>query len=145
MNRFFRLALVFISLGATALAQREIGPVVIASDFKTTPIRVSADSPELTNLALLAFGVHGAYRLVASDFDYDVRFASLEPTQVKVDVLRADGQTMASEVVTGTSSRNALLRAADVAVARTIGLRGFFASRLVFISERTGRREIYMS
>jgi TolB protein len=47
--------------------------------------------------------------------------------------------------VTGSSPRNALLRAADVAVAKTngLGLRGFFASKLAFINERTGKKEIY--
>ncbi len=43
----------------------------------------------------------------------------------------------------GTSARNALLRAADVAVKASSGLNGFFASRLAFISERTGHPEVY--
>ncbi|HZP59190.1 MAG TPA: biopolymer transporter Tol, partial [Opitutaceae bacterium] len=146
MKRLLCLAFVFGCLGSTmAFAQKEIGPIDITASFKTTPIRVSADTPELNNLALLAFGVHGAYRLVASGYDYDVRFASAGPAQVRVDVLRADGQAVASETVAGTSTRNALLRAADVAVARTTGLRGFFASRLTFISDRTGRSEVYAS
>jgi TolB protein len=140
------LVLILGCLGATAaFAQREIGPIDVTANFKTTPIRVSADTPELNNLALLAFGTHGAYRLVASGYDYDVRFSLLASAQVRVDVARADGQVVASETATGTSTRNAFFRAADIAVARTIGLRGFFASRLVFISQRTGRREIYTS
>jgi TolB protein len=130
---------------SAVFAQRDIGPVDVSADFKTTPIRVSANTPELNNLALLAFGVHGAYRLVASGFDYDVRFSLVGPADVRVDVARANGQIVASETVTGTSARNALLRAADVAVARTSGLRGFFASRVAFISERTGHREVYTS
>jgi TolB protein len=106
---------------------------------------VSADTAELNNLALVAFGAHGAYRLVASGYDYDVRFSLLGTAQVRVDVARADGQVVASESVSGTSTRNAFLRAADIAVTRTTGLRGFFASRLAFISERTGHREVYTS
>lgn len=146
MKTLLLLAFALGCLGATAVfAQREIGPIDITPNFKTTPIRVSADTPELNNLALLAFGAHGAYRLVASGYDYDVRFTSAGPAQVRVDVARADGQPVASETVVGTSTRNALLRAADVAVTRTTGLHGFFASRLVFISERTGHREIYTS
>ena len=37
------------------------------------------------------------------------------------------------------------LRPADVAVAKTngLGLRGYFASKLAFINERTGKKEIY--
>ncbi|MBP7482151.1 MAG: PD40 domain-containing protein, partial [Lacunisphaera sp.] len=45
----------------------------------------------------------------------------------------------------GTSLRNALLRAADVAVTKTSGLRGFFAGRLAFVGEATGKTEIYTS
>jgi TolB protein len=146
MKKRFCLVLILGCLGATAaFAQRDIGPIDVTADFKTTPIRVSADTPELNNLALLAFGAHGAYRLVASGYDYDVRFSLLAPAEVRVDIARADGQVVASETATGTSTHNALLRAADIAVARTTGLRGFFASRLVFISQRTGRREIYTS
>jgi TolB protein len=143
-----RLCLVLIlgCLGATAaFAQRDIGLIDVTANFKTTPIRVSADTPELDNLALFAFGAHGAYRLVASGYDYDVRFSLLSPGQVRVDVARADGQVVASETATGPSTRNAFFRAADIAVARTVGLRGFFASRLVFTSQRTGHREIYTS
>ena len=105
-----------------AFAQRDIGPIDVTADFKTTPIRVSADTPELNNLALVAFGAHGAYRLVASGYDYDVRFSLLAPAQVRVDVARASGQVIASETVAGTSTHNALLGAADIAVERTIGL-----------------------
>jgi TolB protein len=146
MKKRLCLVLLIGCLGATAtFAQREIGPIDVTAGFKTTPIRVSADTAELNNLALLAFGAHGAYRLVASEYDYDVRFSLLAPAQVRVDVARADGQVVASEVATGTNTRNAFFRAADIAVERTTGLRGFFASRLTFISQRTGHREIYIS
>src|ERR1019366_3946 len=95
-----------------------------------------------------AFGSHGRYRVVASGFLYDIRFALLGGDQVRVEVTRGlDGAAIASEVVAGTSPRNALLAAADVAVARTsgLGLRGYFTSRLAFIGERTGHKEIYVS
>jgi TolB protein len=146
MKKRLGLILILGCLSAVAaFAQREIGPIDVTANFKTTPIRVSADTPELNNLALLAFGAHGAYRLVASGYDYDMRFSLLAPGQVRVDVARADGQVVASEAATGTSTRAAFFRAADIAVARTVGLRGFFATRLVFISQRTGHREIYTS
>jgi TolB protein len=146
MKNLFRLVLVLGCLVApAAFAQREIGSIDIEASFKTTPIRVSADTPELNNLALVAFGAHGAYRLVASGYDYDVRFSLLAPGEVRVDVARADGQSVASETATGANTRNAFFRAADMAVAHTTGLRGFFASQLAFISQRTGHREIYTS
>ena len=69
-------------------------------------------------------------------------------TQVRVDVTRGSGGApVVSQVVTGTSARNALLRAADIAVEQTngMGLKGFFAARLTFVGERTGHQEIYTS
>jgi TolB protein len=118
----------------------------VLAENKTLPVRVLANTPELNQLALQAFGTHGRYRLVASGFAFDIKFSAVTPTQVRVDIVRSpSGTAVASEVVTGSSPRNALLRAADVAVAKTngLGLRGFFASKLAFINERTGKKEIY--
>jgi TolB protein len=136
----------FLALGAPLLAQRDIGRVDVAADNKTLPVRVSANTPELNSLALQAFGAHGRYHVVAVGYAFDIHFAELTPTQVRVDISRL-GQTVGSQVVTGTGARNALLRAADVAVEKTngLGLRGFFASSLAWVSKRTGHDEIYTS
>jgi TolB protein len=146
MKNLCCLILLLGGLGVSAVfAQREIGPIDVRNEYKTTAIRVSGDTEELNNLALIAFGIHGAYHLVASGYAYDVRFSSLAPGEVQVDIARPDGQTVARETATGANTRDALFRAADIAVTRTTGLHGFFASRLVFISQRTGHREIYTS
>jgi TolB protein len=54
---------------------------------------------------------------------------------------------VASQVVNGTTPRNALLRAADFAVEKTNGqnLRGFFTGRLAFVVHRAGKGEVYTS
>lgn len=142
--RFF----LFCSLGLTSIfAQRHAGDVVISTGTKTRTVRVSANVTELNNLALQAFRSHGRYRVAGSGYSYDIRFESLSSNQVRVDITNSSGERVHSQVVTGTSSRNALLKAADVAVERTngLGLRGFFASKLTFIGERTGRKEVYTS
>lgn len=148
MKKLLRLSLLLLALAAAGSlrAQRDIGTVEVLAENKTLPVRVSANTPELNQLALQAFGTHGRYRLVASGFAFDIKFSAVTPTQVRVDIVRSpSGMAVASEVVTGSSPRNALLRAADVAVAKTngLGLRGFFASKLSFINERTGKKEIY--
>ena len=143
--RFFLFSLVGL---LPALAQRDIGTVDVIAENKTVPIRVSANEPALNQLALQAFTAHGRYRLVASGFAYDIRFAQVTANQVRVDITRGGGGGVVhSETVTGTDLRNSLLRAADVAVERTngVGLRGFFAAKLAFIGERTGRKEVYTS
>ncbi|MFI5357386.1 MAG: biopolymer transporter Tol [Opitutales bacterium] len=110
-------------------------------------MRVSANVPALNQLAVQAFGVHGRYRLVASGYTYDIKFTQVTANQVQVDITRSSGTPVASAVVAGTDPRNALLRAADVAVEKTngLGLHGFFAGKLAFIGERTGHKEIYTS
>jgi TolB protein len=148
MQRFLGLFLLAFSFAAPAPAQRDIGTVDIAADNRTIPVRVSGATQELNSLALQAFGSHGRYHLVASGYIYDIRFSPAGPGQVRVDIERGlGGGTVASEVATGPTDREALLAAADIAVARTngLGLRGYFTSKLVFIGKRTGYDEIYTS
>jgi TolB protein len=148
MNLSLRLCLGLALCAAPLFAQRNIGDIVVNVDAQTIPVRVSATTRDLDVLARQAFGIHGRYKLVSNAYRYDIRFTPTGPTQVRVDITRApSGTVVAAEMVSGTSARNALLRAADVAVAKTSeqGLRGFFTARLAFIAERTGKKEIYTS
>lgn len=145
MQNAFRLLLGLL-LAANLFAQRDIGVVDVASDTTTIPLNIRSASPELQNLALQAFNTHGRYRLVASGAAYNVAFAPAGANSVAVTITRGSaGTPVATETVSGTSLRNALLRAADVAVLKTSGLRGYFAGKLAFVGEKTGRTEIYTS
>jgi TolB protein len=137
--------LVGLALVAPVFAQRDIGTVSVDADTTTIPVTISASSPELQNLALTAFGAHGRYRVVASGGAYGLSFAPAGANQVSVTITKGAGTPVASQTVTGTNLRNALLRAADVAVTKTSGLKGFFAGRLAFLSDKTGKTEIYTS
>jgi TolB protein len=148
MQRHLRLILLAFSFAAPALAQRDIGTVEVAANDRTLPVRVSGSTQELNALAIQAFSSHGRYHVVASGFIYDIRFAPAGASQVSVDIERGfGGGTVATEVASGATMREALLAAADIAVARTngLGLRGYFTSKLVFIGERTGHQEVYTS
>ena len=141
MKHFFRLVCA-LALVAPAFAQRDAGEITVQSDTSTIPLSISSSSPELQNLALQAFNVHGRYRLVASGAAYAVSFAAAGANQVSVSISK-NGAPVHSETVTGTSTRHALLKAADVAVTKTSGLRGFFAGKLAFVGETTGKTEIF--
>lgn len=172
MQRFSRLFLFLLGaavLAPAVFAQRDIGVVDATYDSKTIAVRVSATTPELNALAQQAFGSHGRYKVVASGQTYDIKFSPVGATQVHVEITRTRGQRLNVEIegkgkgapdagrsfssseavaattVSGTSLRNALLRAADFAVEKTngLGLRGFFASKIAFIGQRTGKKEIY--
>lgn len=127
-----------------ALSARDIGTVDVQGDNNTIAITINSGSPELENLALAAFRAHGRYSIVASRSAIALNFAAAGPKQVMVTISK-NGATLASETATGTDLRNALLRAADFAVTKTSGLRGFFAGKLAFVAEKTGKTEIYTS
>jgi TolB protein len=139
------LLLLLICAAAPSYAQRDLGSVDIVTVSKTIPVRVSADVPQLNALALQAFQSHGRYRVLASGYAYDIRFTLAGPREVRVDVTKRNGEPVAAEMVPGTSDRNALLRAADFAVEQTngLGLKGYFASRILFIGRATGYSEVY--
>jgi TolB protein len=148
MQKLASLFIIALSVAAPLSAQRDIGTVEVMADNRTIPVRVSGSTQELNNLALQAFGSHGRYHVVATGFIYDIRFAPAGPGQVRVDIMRGfGGEAVASEVSSGSTTREALFAAADVAVAKTngLGLRGYFSSKLTFIGDRTGKEEIYTS
>ncbi len=145
MQNAFRF-LLGLALAAPLFAQRDIGVVDVAADISVIALTVSSSSPDLQNLALIAFNTHGRYRLVASGGAYTVDFAPAGANQVALTITKGSaGTPVHSQTVSGTSQRNALLRAADIAVAKTSGLRGYFAGKLAFVGERTGKTEVYTS
>ena len=146
--RFLLLRLLLLSGAVSVLAaDTHTGVVSIAADRNVASVKVTASTPELDSLARRAFSAHGAYRLVTADAAYNLNFTLVAASQVRVDVTRGSaGLAVFSETVGGTSSRNALLRAADVAVTHTSKeRRGFFAGKLAFISDRGAGMEIMTS
>ncbi|HET7537113.1 MAG TPA: biopolymer transporter Tol [Candidatus Didemnitutus sp.] len=141
MQNAFRF-LLGLALVATAFAEKDIGTVEVQGDpNKTIAVSVSSSSSELQNLALLAFGAHGAYRVVPGNGAFAFTFTPAGANQVTVAITKA-GATVHSETVSGTSLRNAFFKAADVAVARTSGLRGIFAGKLAFVAEHGGQETV---
>lgn len=145
MQNIFRLIMAF-ALVATASAQqpKDIGVVDVKGDTQTIPVTISSNNSELQNLALTAFGAHGRYR-VETRGAYAINFTAAGASQVTVSITKGSGgAAVHSETVSGTSLRNALLRAADVAVVKTSGgLRGFFSEKLAFVSDRGGVQSIF--
>lgn len=131
----------FLVLPVVAQPARDLGTVDVAG-AGTIRVKVTGSTTELDQLANLAFNSHGRFSRVASGESVSIAFTAVNANQVRVDVRRG-ATAVTSQVVSGSSTRNALLRAADVAVKATTGLNGFFASRLAFISERTGKPEVY--
>ncbi len=143
-----RSAFLFVLLAFTtaAFADQNVGTVELPADLRSVPISIDGSPADLARLARVAFDTDGAYRRVADGATYRFTFTQVAPAQVQVTIARGgSGATVYSEVVSGTSARNALLRAADVAVAHTSRLRGYFAGKIAFISNRGGSMEIMTS
>ena len=142
MQNIFRLIL-SLALVAIAYADRNIGIIEVQGDTLTIPVTVTSNNPELQNLARTAFDAHGRYRVVTGGA-YGINFTAAGGNQVTVTITKGSGgASLHSETVNGTSLRHALLRAADVAVFKTSGLRGFFAGRLAFVADRGGAQTIF--
>ncbi len=149
MRKILSTLLFLITGVSPVLAYRDIGTVEVQADNRSIPVRVIADRADLSALAQRAFAAHGRYRIADGGYAaYTFRFSLAGASQVRVDIARGVGaERVASALVPGTSARNALLRAADIAVEKTngMGLHGFFASKLAFIGEMTGHKEVYVS
>lgn len=148
--RFIFLLLGLVVSGAALAAQgaRNIGEVRVDVSNSAIAVKVTGSTAELQALAQTAFRSHGRYRLVAGGQAYHFAFAAVGATQVRVEITKGAAATpVHAETVAGATLRQSLLRAADVAVVKTngLGLRGFFAARLAFVSTRTGRSEVYLS
>ncbi|MBE2216428.1 MAG: PD40 domain-containing protein [Opitutaceae bacterium] len=147
--RFFSTAGAVIALlcvtivGACAQDYENIGVITKPGDAAVTPVRIVSDQPEFEQIATMAFRTHGAFSVSASAPTV-IRFSAAGGTSVRVAIQRG-GQTGFTQDVAGTSLRNALFRAADAAVSQITRKPGFFAGKLAFISEQTGRSEVYTS
>jgi len=131
------------------LAQTEgvtiLPPITIQAEGpKAVAIDVQSGNSNVRNLAAMAFQAHGAYEITRTGtftFSFEpvannavrLRIASGKPRQVQLE-----------ETVQGSDWREATLRACDLAVRKTSGKPGFFAGKLAFVSDKTGKDEIYV-
>ena len=132
-------------LAVSATAQTKELTVEVKADLKTKAISITG-SPELAGLAQMAFKTHGAFRLATGGSSFTLNFTAAGANQVRLEITTGSpARSVLSQTVSGTSTRNALFRAADLAVQQITGQPGYFAGKITFISERTGHREVYTS
>lgn len=137
-------------LGVPGSAQEiDIGRIEVEGGARgVIPVFIHSEQAELRQAAERAFNVHGGYRLVRerSGASFIFTFRSTGGTSVSLDIASGNPpRSQFQQTVSGTSPLNALYRAADLAVTKTSGQPGFFAGQLVFVSDRTGAKEVYLS
>lgn len=120
----------------------------IVRDVDRDTIRVSVASPDTTLAGLLqvAFGLHGAFDVVADRGQFRLIVEPAGANSVSLRIQTGEpARTVFDRKVSGTDLSNAALRAADLAVEGITEVPGIFASQLVFLSDRDGKPEIYTS
>lgn len=146
---FFAVSLLFISLANLPLSAQgvdDLGVVTKASDSKVFRVSLAASNAEDSKLLKTAFGVHGAYAIVgANDAEFQLQFNRQSANSVECIISSGKASTELKRFTsTGSTPRNALLKAADKAVRLTSGNPGFFAGKMVFVGERErGIQELY--
>ncbi len=135
-----------VSCGAGLFAQT---PTVIDPisrkifDVPEIPISVSCENPEILATARRAFEIHGGFK-VATEQNAKYKL-SLTPSSTGVAANLVGGSAPFSQITSGADQRQATLRACDAVVSHILNIPGFFDSKLAFVSDATGNREIYAS
>lgn len=112
---------------------------------KPKAIAVLSEDQRIRQLAYHAFNTHGAFDLKKTP-QYTLRLTPAGATSVMLEVLDGKAaQTIFSQIIHGHSKDNAILRACDIAVTKLTGDPGYFAGTIAFISNRTGKSEVYLS
>lgn len=107
-------------------------------------VAIASPDANLRALAERAFALHGGFNVVPQSRAGFV-FTFTPAGQNAVQLTISSGSAPFTQVVRGSSMEDALLRACDLAVAKTTGLPGFFAGKVAFVNNRSGHREIYQS
>ena len=133
--------------GVSLLAQSDILPPVVRNlDSDVHPVIVQSSDSAIQNLLTKAFDLHGAYSVSASDkANFTFRVSPEGPDSVTLEILSGSPlQSLFKASVRGSSQTDAALRAADLAVTKTSGLKGIFSGKIAFVGQRNGATELYM-
>lgn len=149
MRKKVTLLLVFWGCWQLSLmSQQDDFTITKASEERIYRISLAASNARDTALLRKCFDAHGAYREVgtdASEFHLEVNRTSAQEVWCIIRSGRPQ-KVLKRYGATGSNSRDSLFRAVDNFVQLTSGLRGFFASKLLFIGHRGGEaQEVFSS
>lgn len=146
-TRLFAI-LLLTSLAVPLYSQIDEITVTKASDTRIFRISFEASVPTDRTLLNAAFDAHGAYKVVSvNESEFHFNFSRVGANAVECAILSGrPARELKRFTESGNSERHSLFKSADRAVRLTSGSNGFFASRLVFIGQRSGNfQEVYTS
>ncbi|MCC5833201.1 MAG: PD40 domain-containing protein [Opitutales bacterium] len=119
--------------------------VVGATQGLVRTVQITADDADIRRTATALFQLHGGIDTSASGRpDFEFRYDATGERSVRLTI-RSGGQDLLQQNFEASNRRQAVARASDFAVRRTLGIPGFFSGRLAFVSDRSGNSEIYSS
>ena len=138
--------LLWTSIAVTGQTREiNMGEIVRQSDRKVKLISIISTDKVIQNLLIKAFNLHGAYAIKPGGQSVFVfRFNPQGSQRIQLSIESGKPlKAQFTESVTGNDLREAALRAADLAVMKTLGAPGFFTGKLAFVGDRSGYNEIY--
>lgn len=146
LNSFRTVILILATLafGGIAFAQIDGGTVNVRGIPSSTPVAVSSGNANTKAILNTAFRIHGGYEVVGTPAEADF-VVGLEPigSQAARLTITSGSRQLLSETLAADSSLNAVYKAIDRAIYKTRGKDGFFAGKLVYVSEESGATEVY--
>ncbi len=149
MNRRLFLKFLFLIFGAVSLFAKDL-EIVVDKDAERSNVpiyRVALLSSDATLLqqAKRAFSTHGSYVITPqsrAQFVFTFERATMNSVSVSIK-----GAGTISRVISGDNATDALLKACDFAVEKTLRSKGYFAGKLAFAYARVagGTSEIAVS
>ena len=124
-----------------------LGPIEGELAKKQIAVDLEGTQKSILPLAIRAFKAHGAFRLTNSKSSrYGISLAASGLEAVRVSIF-AGNPRKSVKVFTesGTSSKQAILRALDRVVFELTGSKSFFNGQLVYLSSLSGSKELFVS
>jgi len=127
-----------------------LNPIEIELKKKQVPLDLGKTPKSLASLVVKAISAHGGLRLsTPSQSRYSVYFAPLGGGQIKVEVSKGSSglpkKPVKSFVVEGSSIDQVVLKGCDRMVESILGIPGFFSGKLCYLSNASGKKEIFVS
>ncbi len=155
---FFRLLLLrfivsfcVVGCGAGYLAAQNsaiiLGPIEGDLARKQIPIDLGRTPQALIPLISKPIYVHGGLRLAhANESQYSATFSSAGQNDIQVVLSKGNPKAAYLEYrESGSNLEDAVSKACDRLVQELLGIPGFFSGRLCFISDLSGKKEIFVA
>jgi len=145
-TRLFWFLTLGLLCGAGLAAQStELDPIEKQAEVVQRSVVVQVNDPALRGLAQRALSLHGGIELRTAEPADFVLTVTMDGGTTANIAIASRSQTLTTQRFIAASREAALVEALDYALSRLFGAPGWLGSQLVFVSDRTGHKEIYHS